>query len=64
MRVLMIDLPEETAARIEDAARQQGISPEDLIVASVEEKLARDADFEAAAKRVLAKNVELYDRLA
>ena len=64
MRTVKVDLPDETAARVEDVARHQGISLEDLIRASVEEKLARDAEFDAAAKRVLSKNAELYDRLS
>ena len=64
MRTVKLDLPDDTAARVEEAARHQGISPEDLIRASVEEKLTRDDEFAAAAERVLGKNAELYDRLA
>ena len=64
MRTVKLDLPDETAERVEEAARHQGLSLEQLIRASVEEKLARDSEFEAAASRVLSKNIELYDRLA
>lgn len=64
MRTVKVDLPDETAARVEDAARHHGVSLEDLIRVSVEEKLARDAEFEAAANRVLSKNAELYERLS
>ena len=40
-------------------------SPEDLARAAVADLLTtRDGDFEAAAKRVLQKNQELYRRLA
>ena len=64
MRTVTIDLPDETAARIDEAARHHGVSVEDLVRTSVEEKLARDAEFEAASDRVLAKNAELYERLS
>ena len=40
------------------------MSVEDLVRLSVEEKLARDAEFEQMAETVLAKNAELYKRLA
>ena len=64
MRTVKVDLPDETAERIELAARQRGVSVEELVRASVEEKLERDAAFEAAAERVLSKNAELYERLS
>ena len=41
-----------------------GVSVEELIQSSLEEKLARDAEFDRAARHVLAKNAELYGRLS
>jgi len=64
MRTVKIDLPDETAARIDEAARHHGVSIEELVRRSVEEKLTRDAEFEAGAERVLSKNAELYERLS
>jgi antitoxin FitA len=64
MRNLTIALPEETAARVDEAARSHGVSVEELVRRSLEEKLARDAEFEAAADRVLSRNAELYERLS
>ncbi len=64
MRTLEIHVSEEVAARVEAAAQSRGVSIEELIQSSVEEKLARDAQFEKAANRVLAKNAELYERLS
>lgn len=65
MKTLEINLPEETASRLDAAAEKLGITPEDLLVMSVQEKLARlDADFRAAAEYVVNKNDELYKRLA
>ena len=64
MKILEISVPDETAARIQDAAREKGLSVEELVRRSVEEKLARDVEFEKAAGYVLAKNAELYKRLS
>jgi len=64
MKTLEIHVPDETASRIEQAAHQRGISVEQLLQASVEEKIRRDAQFDHAASRVLEKNAELYRGLA
>jgi ribosome-binding protein aMBF1 (putative translation factor) len=64
MKTLEIHIPEDVAARIEAAAEHRGLSLDDLIRASVEEKLNRDDQFERAAGHVLAKNAELYERLS
>ena len=63
MKTLEIHVPDETASRIEEAARQRGLSVEQLLQASVEEKIQRDAQFELAVGR-LEKNAELYRRLS
>jgi hypothetical protein len=64
MKTLEIQVADETASRIEQAAQGKGISANELVRISVEEKLARDDEFEKAARHVLAKNAELYKRLA
>ncbi|MEO8035715.1 MAG: DNA-binding protein [Acidobacteriota bacterium] len=64
MKTLEIHVPDEVASRIEQAANQRGISVEQLLQASVEEKIQRDAEFESVAGRVLEKNAELYRRLS
>jgi glutamyl-tRNA reductase len=64
MKTLELHVPDEIASQIEDAATARGVSVDDLVRLSVEEKLARDAEFEQAATAVLAKNAELYDQLA
>ena len=64
MKTLELHVPDETASKIEQAAQQRGISVEQLLQASVEEKIQRDAQFERAVGRVLEKNAELYRRLA
>ena len=64
MKTLEIHVPDETALKIEQAAQERGISVEQLLQASVEEKIQRDAQFERAVGRVLEKNAELYRRLS
>ena len=64
MKTLEIHVPEDVAAKIEQAAEQKGVSLEELIRISVEEKLDRDDQLERAARHVLAKNAELYERLS
>jgi len=60
-----IDLSAAQAERLRQEAERLGLTPEDLARAAVADLLAtRDDDFEAAAKRVLQKNQELYRRLA
>jgi antitoxin FitA len=65
MQILEVQLPEQTAVKLQEAAQRLGITLEELLQISVEEKLARlDKDFLAAASYVLDKNSELYQRLA
>ncbi|MCH8874091.1 DNA-binding protein [candidate division KSB1 bacterium] len=65
MEHLTISLPEEVAAQLKDASKKIGIKPEDLVLVSLQEKLANlDSEFTDAMKYVLRKNAELYKRLA
>jgi len=65
MERLEVKLKDQTVARLEAAAEKLGLTPEQLLEISIEEKLARlDKDFLDAAQYVLNKNAELYERLA
>lgn len=65
MKTLELKLPEETAVKLQEAAQKLGLTPEQLLQISVEEKLTRlDAEFFKAATYVIEKNDELYKRLA
>jgi hypothetical protein len=64
VKTLELTLGDELAARLEEAARKQGISLEELLRTSAAEKLDRDAAFEAAADYVVEKNETLYERLS
>ena len=60
-----IDLSPAQAERLRQEAERVGLTPEGLARAAVADLLTtRDEDFEAAAKRVLQKNQELYRHLA
>jgi plasmid stability protein len=64
MRVAF-ELPPAQAERLRIEAARLGLSPEDLARAALTDLLATpDAEFETVAARVLAKNRELYKRLA
>lgn len=65
MATYTIVLPEEQAGKLQELAQEAGISPEELLRASVREWLAHPKqDFAEAAAYVLQKNAELYRRLA
>jgi hypothetical protein len=62
---LALELPQAQGDKLRIEAKRLGLSPEELARAAVSDLLANpDADFRAAAGRVLAKNQELYRRLA
>jgi predicted transcriptional regulator len=62
---LAIELSEEQSRVLAEAARQLNVPKEALAAAAIRDLLSRpSADFEAAASNVLAKNAELYRRLA
>lgn len=59
MKTVALDLPDDVASEAEKLASQTGLSLSEYLVLSVEEKLARDENFKAAADYVLEKNAEL-----
>jgi len=65
MHTLTLELDDDTAASLQVMAERRGRAPEQLIAELVDALIETpDAAFEAAAERVLAKNQELYRRLA
>ena len=65
MSAITIVLPDERLSKLKEIADSCGVSPEELVRASVEELLTRpDQPFQQAVQRVLKKNEELYSRLA
>jgi len=65
MKVLELQLPEQTASKLQEAAERLSVSPEQLSILSIEEKLAQlDEEFSRSVEYTLQKNAELYRRLA
>jgi antitoxin FitA len=65
MKVLELNLPEPTVTKLQEAAERLSLSPEELAILSLEEKLKRlDDQFVNASDYVVDKNTELYKRLA
>lgn len=65
MKVFGLQLPEQTASKLQEAAERLSVSPERLSIVSVEEKLAQIEDeFRRSAEYTLQKNADLYRRLA
>jgi len=65
MTRISVPLPDDKLARLRDLAGSAGLAPEEYLLREVERLLADpDAAFAAAAARVVAKNADLYRRLA
>ena len=65
MKVPELQLPEQTASKLQETAERLSVSPEQLSILSIEEKLAQlEEEFRRSAEYVLQKNAELYRRLS
>jgi len=65
MTTFTITLPDERVKKLQEIAEHFRVAPEELVRASLEELLTRPMDdFQRVLERVLAKNAELYKRLA
>jgi len=65
MTILTVDISDDRLAKLREVAKGLLVTPEELVVASIEDLLARpEDDFEQAVEYVLKKNTELYRRLA
>ena len=62
---LALDLPPAQAAILRQEAERLAVSPDELARAALSDLLSTpDPEFRAASARVLAKNQDLYRRLA
>jgi hypothetical protein len=65
MKVLGLQLPEPTVSRLQEGAERLNISPKQLSILSIEEKLVQlEDEFHRYAEYVLHKNADLYRRLS
>ena len=65
MTRITVHLDDSKAALLREKSEKHGLSLDQFVKATIEDLLAQpEPDFEAAMRRVLAKNEELYKRLA
>ena len=65
MTRIIVEIDDNKAAILENKAKKFGLLPEHFVAASIEDLISQpDPDLEAAIRRVLSKNQELYERLA
>jgi predicted transcriptional regulator len=65
VKVLELRLSEQTASKLQEAAERLCVSPEQLSILSIEERLAQiEKEFRRSAEYVIQKNAELYRRLS
>jgi hypothetical protein len=65
MTRIIVEIDDNKAAILEDKAKKFGLLPEQFVTASIEDLISQpDPDLEAAMRKVLSKNQELYERLA
>ena len=65
MTTITLELPDEKAEQLSEAARQMNTTLEELVTISVEERLAERKEYVSRAiTRIIKKNEELYRRLA
>ena len=65
MTRIVVEIDDNKAAILEDKAKKFGLLPEQFVTASIEDLISQpDPDLEAAIRKVLDKNQELYERPA
>jgi hypothetical protein len=66
VKILKLQLSEHTASKLQEAAKRLSVSPEQLSILTIEEKLAQfdEDEFRRSAKYSLKKNADLYRRLS
>lgn len=65
MTRIIVEIDDHKATILKNKAKRFGLLPEQFVTASIEHLISQpDPDFEAAMRRVLSKNQELYERLA
>ena len=65
MTTITVTLEDSKAEALRKVSEKYGMQPEQLVAASIDDLIGQpDADFDAAVRRVLAKNRDLYEQLA
>ena len=65
MARITVEIDDSKAALLRKKAEKFGILPNQFIIASIEDLIGQpEPEFEAAIRKVISKNKELYKRLA
>ena len=65
MAKITVEIDDNKAAILVEKARKFGLLPDQFVTASIEDLISQpEPEFEAAMRRVLSKNQELYERLS
>jgi len=65
MARITIEIDDSKAALLQKKAEKFGLLPDQFVTASIEDLIGQpEPEFEAAIRKVLSKNKELYKRLA
>ena len=65
MTRITVELEDAKAGLLREKAERYGLTPDQLVTASIEDLLAHpEPEFESAMRRVLSSNKKLYERLA
>ncbi len=64
MAVITVEIEDSKADLLREKAKKFGLFPDQFVTASIEDLIAQpEPEFDAAMRKVLSKNKELYKRL-
>ena len=65
MTTITVEIDDSKAAILREKARKYGLLPDQFLVASIEDIISQpEPEFEAATRKILSKNKDLYKQLA
>jgi hypothetical protein len=65
MKTITVQIDDTKAALLREKAKKFGLKPAELVSATLDDLLSHpEPEFDAAVRRVISKNKELYKRLA
>ena len=65
MTTITVEIEDSKAALLRERAKKYGLLPDQFVTASIEDLIAQpEPEFEAAMRKVLSQNKELYKRLS
>ncbi len=65
MTIITVQLQDSKVTLLRENAEKYGLTPDQFVTASIEDLLSQpEPEFDAAMRKVLSKNKELYKRLS